>query len=193
MSEDGIGTAQNPYTAPRASLSTEENTDGIVLASRGRRLAAVLLDGLIFVLIFLVVAILVIASVPNGREELARIITAYMEAETDYFQLQLLNPWIYVEIVFYLVAYFIINGYYLATRGQSLGKMILDIRIVDADTHQVVPLTRIIFLRYFIFDTASFINLFLGLIVEIVDMFSIFRRDRRMIHDLVANTVVIKV
>ncbi len=190
---DKLDTTQNPYTAPRASLDSDD-TDKVVLATRGRRLGAVLLDSLILVLACFIVTVPIVLLFPGGTDALDKFITEnYIEANPDLLGLGLLNPVVYVEIFVTIVVYFGVNGYFLATRGQSLGKMILRIKIVDADTHQVVPLTKIIAMRYFIFDAINLLNVVLAMIVSLVDIFSIFRRDRRMIHDLTANTVVIKV
>lgn len=47
-----------------------------------------------------------------------------------------------------LLAFLIPNGYLLATRGQSIGKLLAKIRIVDTETDELLPFVRVYFYRY---------------------------------------------
>lgn len=69
--------------------------------------------------------------------------------------------------------------------GQTLGKKIWGIVIVDKDSLQNAGFIRNTFTR-------GFINAFgITLIVPLIDILWIFKKERRCLHDLIAGTVVI--
>ena len=86
------------------------------------------------------------------------------------------------------IAIFVVQMVLLATRGQTIGKIITKIRIVDADTGEHPGGWRIIMLR----NIAHIILLF-TIFYWPIDSLFIFRKDRRTIHDLIAQTRVDKV
>jgi uncharacterized RDD family membrane protein YckC len=85
--------------------------------------------------------------------------------------------------------FILLNGYLLATRGQTIGKVLLKIRIVRPSGEAVSP-TRLV-LRY----GAGFVA---GLVMAVVWVYSlidclmIFRKSRRTLHDEIADTIVVK-
>lgn len=188
----------NPYATPSAQLRTDDTIDEVQLASRGKRLLAIILDSIILgisVFVFIILISVIVVSISgNEAEPLFDRLLEYAFAPTETFVwTNLLNVFAYLQVLIPLSIYFLVNGYLLATRGQSIGKLLLRIAIVDNDTHEVPPLSRIFLRRYLIIDAILIVNIFLSMIVELVDLLSIFRRDRRMIHDMLANTVVIEV
>ena len=82
------------------------------------------------------------------------------------------------------------NSYLMTTAGQTIGKRMLGIRVVDAATAQLPPLGRQLGLRY---GTMWFISLvpLVGTVVGLVDVLMIFRGDKRCIHDHLAGTKVV--
>lgn len=86
------------------------------------------------------------------------------------------------------IAIFIVQTILLATRGQTIGKIVMKIRIVDADTGEHPGGWRIIMLR-----VIAHTILILTIIYLPIDSLFIFRKDRRTIHDLIAQTRVDKV
>lgn len=81
-----------------------------------------------------------------------------------------------------------VNIYLLATRGQSIGKLVMKIRIV-ADDGTPAGIFTLLVLRLFIPQVfSSLCGLF-----ALVDNLAIFREDSRCIHDHIANTIVVKV
>lgn len=187
----------NPYATPTAQLRTSDDTDELQPAGRGKRLVAVILDGIIlnFILYFVYMGIIFLMFDPQSEDleqsmqQFEQIIPFYV----DIFSINLLNGFAYLIIIVPLAVWLLINGYFLAKTGQTIGKMILNISIRDNDTLEVPPLSKIFLRRYLIFDAVQLINFPLSIIVNIIDTLSIFRRDKRMIHDLVANTVVVQV
>lgn len=108
-----------------------------------------------------------------------------------------MNPWLVEQAVAILgtlaglVVYVAVNGYFLAHRGQSLGKMIVKTRIASEETGEVLPLERLILLRYLPLYAVSSI-LIVGSIVSLADSLAIFRGNRKCLHDEIAGTKVIK-
>jgi uncharacterized RDD family membrane protein YckC len=83
-----------------------------------------------------------------------------------------------------------VNGYQLWYFGQTLGKKMMKIAIVDQND-KVPAFAKLIGLRYVPFQLAGAIP---GLaLVSIVDILMIFRSDRRCLHDILAGTRVIDV
>jgi len=89
-----------------------------------------------------------------------------------------------------LVFFVGINSYFWATRGQSLGKMALGIRIVQIDGPQATW-GRIVGLRILPMQLLSWIP-YIGGLISLVDVLFIFRANRRCIHDEIARTKVIR-
>lgn len=103
-----------------------------------------------------------------------------------------LTPVISGPIVFFIVlllisAYFAIQMYYLTTRGQSLGKMALGIRIANKVTGDSQGFIQNVFLREVLNSLLCMIPLYF-----LVDCAFILQDDRRCIHDHIAGTVVVK-
>lgn len=85
-----------------------------------------------------------------------------------------------------VLVFFALNGYLLLRHGQTLGKRLLNIAIVDLN-NQPVTVLNLVLNRYLI-QLAMIIIPFLNPIDYLI-MF--FRRDRRCLHDLIAKTKVI--
>ncbi len=89
----------------------------------------------------------------------------------------------------YVIAMLAVQAYFLAKSGQSLGKKITNIKIVDAETGENVKLPRIFLLRSVIF---VFLNLIFMPFVTIIDHVFAFSKNRQTLHDKLAKTKVIK-
>jgi uncharacterized RDD family membrane protein YckC len=141
------------------------------LASRASRLGARLLDGLIGLVILLPIMVL-----------------------TGYFQRAMNNQVDIVEIALYTVGgfvlYVLLHGYFLATRGQTIGKMMVGVRIVDYESSTLVPLIKLLGLRDLPIMFVAVIPC-IGPIVSLVDILYIFGAEQRCVHDLLAGTKVV--
>lgn len=94
--------------------------------------------------------------------------------------------WYAIDIVVYLA----INGYTLAKRGQSIGKLVVEIRIVDANTNQLIPLSKLMLFRDYLIRILVGLPL-IGGMIGFADILLIFTTNRRCMHDYLANTKVI--
>jgi len=164
MSNDD--TTLNPYQAPASAgeVAVEPAADQ-VLAGRGRRLGAHLLDSL---LVFLAL----LPALPAMLEQDDSISTA--------------------GLIFMGVAVLVMLGLqlkYLYENGQSIGKRIVGIRIVRLDGSRC-SLGRILFMRNLVIMVIAYIPV-VGNLVNFADPLFIFREDRRCLHDLIADTKVV--
>lgn len=95
-----------------------------------------------------------------------------------------------LHTVVWLAIYMLLHGYLLATRGQSIGKMLLRVRIVDYDTGALLPLSKLVGLRLVPVWIVSLIP-YVGGILSLIDVLFIFGSERRCVHDLIAGTRVV--
>jgi uncharacterized RDD family membrane protein YckC len=160
------------FAPPRAAVADlPEAVDGLVLASRGSRLLAMLID------------IVVLVAVTLALDWLTPW-QPWADADESLWSPQFIDTFWDTAI---LLA---VNGYLLATRGQTIGKLVVRIRIVRPDG-AAVSAWRVLGLRY---GVLSLINVIpaLGLLFALVDSLCIFRASRRCLHDDIADTVVIR-
>jgi uncharacterized RDD family membrane protein YckC len=90
----------------------------------------------------------------------------------------------------YLGVLAVLQGILIATRSQSVGKILLGLRIVRTDGSQA-NFAQAFVIRSAVPTAIEYIP-FLGFLFWIVDTCFIFRADRRCLHDLMAGTKVIK-
>ena len=93
-------------------------------------------------------------------------------------------------------AYLLVNGWLLAARGQTLGKLITGIAIHDVTTNAPAPLWRLVCLRALFFPLL-YLPLLFGMVgvlalLPLLDIAFALRGDRRALHDLAAGTCVVR-
>jgi uncharacterized RDD family membrane protein YckC len=97
--------------------------------------------------------------------------------------LKMFMYWIFIQTLYFSLTPAILGN------GQTLGKLITGIGVVDLKTLEEISPTRLIFREFVcrgLVETAL-------IIPAIVSVFiSFFRKDSRSLHDLMAKTVVIK-
>lgn len=164
MSED------NPYEAPKSIVADKPQPGE--LAGRGQRFGAALIDGIIGIGLSLPV------MWGLGTWE-------YMKQGAIPMSV------VVMSFVLGLVMFLAAHGYFLKTYGQTIGKKVLAIRIVDLE-NRVPEFWKLVGLRYLPIMVVSSIPAIGGLLV-IVDVLFIFRSDRRCVHDMMAGTRVVRV
>ena len=83
-----------------------------------------------------------------------------------------------------------VNAVLLHRDGQTLGKKMLGIKIVRSDGDRA-GLGRIVGLRILPVRLLGVIP-YLGLLISLIDVLMIFGAERRCIHDMIADTIVIQ-
>ena len=164
----------NPYAPPQAAV--EDIVDpaaGILLADRGTRLGASILDGLIFgLMVYLpLVGGIAFAAGPNAVAG---------DPPQMSFGLGLT-----VGLIGFAV-WAAINIKLMRANGQSIGKKACGIKVIRPDG-SAASLSRLIWLR-------NVLNALIGLIplYGIIDALFIFGEARRCLHDHIADTIVVK-
>lgn len=89
------------------------------------------------------------------------------------------------------IALLVIQVWMLTTRGQTMGKRIMSVRIVKYPDYSNPGFVHAVLLRAIVNGAIGAIPV-VGGIYTLVDILFIFREDRRCIHDLIAGTVVVK-
>jgi uncharacterized RDD family membrane protein YckC len=164
--------APQRYAPPSAEVADVASAGAGDLAGRGLRLAGALIDGVILLALFWVVSLITPWNVFSPAMANAGFIAV--------LGMQVLG----------LVVFALVNGRLLATRGQTVGKALLGMRITQPDG-STATLVRLLGLRYgvgYLITAVPFVGMFFWL----VDSLFIFRADRRCLHDLIAGTAVVK-
>ena len=141
------------------------------LASPWARLAAIIID------------ILVSTIVVGATAILASLALSYELDDT---------PLIILVIVASL-AVAIVQWYLLGTRGQTIGKIAVGVRIVDVRSGTHPGWARLILLRNILNSILVVSIPLVGWLYLLVDSLFIFRDDHRTVHDLYSGTHVVMV
>ncbi|MCW8880139.1 MAG: RDD family protein [Kangiellaceae bacterium] len=170
----------NPYEAPQSRVAESVTTEQ-VLASRWERLGAAIVDtilALAMVLPFMVVAF------SNGDD------SQWLEQYNWLFEENL--PGIVVTTLYTFGAFLLLHGVLLARNGQTIGKKIVGIKVVDYQTGKLLSFNKIVGLRYFPLWVVQSIPLVGGLL-SLINVLAIFGAEKRCVHDLIAGTKVVNV
>lgn len=126
----------------------------------------------------------------------------------DYQKENILQSGISVALT---IAYYVVFQY--MNKGQTIGKKLLKIQVVDKDTNKPISIIKgllrtfiilsilsgtlnILFLYIFNSNkyiiSYSVILMIEAIFVLISTMFVLYRKDRRGLHDMISNTIVVK-
>jgi uncharacterized RDD family membrane protein YckC len=154
----------NPYAAPGADLDAGVAGDTQVAAGRGTRLGASILDGVVLMAVPGIIMVVAGAGAgPHADPNPIGVIVAAL---------------IFLGMAVYQL-------WSLATRGQTLGKKWLGIKVVKLDGSPVTFGSAVVM--------RALVPGLLGIVpgFGLIDILFIFRDDRRCIHDLIASTRVV--
>ena len=154
-----------------AEISPDEEREKY-LASRSIRLGAWLVD----------VFIVIISSMPV-------FMLVYIAAGILGFAILSPSEEFALGTITVFSTYALLNGYFLVKRGQTLGKMLLRIRIVDAESKEIVSFWRVFVLRWLVWILIALVPILS--VVTLLDPFFIFKKQRRCLHDYLARTIVV--
>ena len=155
------------------NMDQQENQEEAQLASRGKRLAAAIIDIIIFLPLIIIIA-----------SPLGLIDTEVTEEPPPFDLEQTLQLFIIGQVLFLLV-----QGYLLHSRGQTIGKVLLKIQIV-ATNGDMLGLGKLYFVRYFVFSLLAQIPV-IGAVVALANILFIFGKEKKCLHDRLAGTKVI--
>jgi uncharacterized RDD family membrane protein YckC len=143
------------------------------LAGRGRRLVATLIDML------LVPALTVLLIMITGVVEHAEAFRNLM--------------WVLYVFLLAVLSYLVLNGYWLYTRGQTVGKRVMKVAIIETASGERAAFWKLIGIRALFFPLLFVVISPVLAVLPIVDQAFVFGKSRRCVHDLAAGTSVIRV
>ncbi len=167
----------NPYQTPYYTDSPVQGASQPQLAGLGKRFLGAVVDGLAGL----------VAVGPGYAMVIAGAAANPQQNELPVISLVGIGVALIGSIVL-LIA----QIYLLATRSQTVGKYLMKTQIWDVATGQPANFVKTFVLRLLVNGIIGAIPC-VGLIYSITDILFIFREDRRCIHDLIANTVVLDI
>ncbi|CAC9609013.1 hypothetical protein [uncultured Gammaproteobacteria bacterium] len=151
--------------------SLEENIENeLVLASRWSRLWASLLDALIILIIAMP-----IIYFTNGFDNI--------------FKGTIPATYVLFLVVIQIVVFIALNGKLLLNKGQTIGKMVLNIKIVTL-TGELPSVKQHLIKRFGVYFLTSQIP-FIGQFLSMINVLMIFGKKKRCAHDYFAGTMVV--
>jgi len=169
----------NPYSPPSAQLAHSPGSEPAIPAGRGSRLGAVIVDGLILLAVcaplVIVMAVGVESSQARGNTPTTAIVITAIGGS-----LTLLAA----------IGWLVYTIRLVSSNGQTIGKKLLGIKVVRSDG-SAIGLGRIFWLRNAIPALIGAIPL-LGSLFSLADPLMIFGQERRCLHDMIADTLVVQ-
>jgi uncharacterized RDD family membrane protein YckC len=159
----------NPYAPPQAVVQDVVDPQaGIVLADRGARLGAAILDGLLMLPIY----IGLIMAIAGGETSDAAANPALVAGGVFVMFVSSIT-WIWLTVLF------------VRRNGQTIAKKLLGIKVVRSDGSRA-SFGRIFWLR-------NVVNTLIGIVplYGVIDILFVFGDTRRCLHDHIADTIVV--
>ena len=179
--------SENPFAVsalPGESYTSTPETVTDPPAGRLLRLGAAIIDGILIAIINL--------PIQFGLG----IFQAALNGVTPSTDVLLLSNFLGVIVAV------LVNGLMLARCGQSVGKRLLGIQIVDYKTGTLLPMLKVFWIRFYYLLPFAFIAVFLPLaaqqavnifvgIIGLIDTLLIFGAEQRCLHDVLAGSKVV--
>lgn len=188
---------QPSITALRAEVR-QDQVIRLEMASLGQRFAAKLIDfALIIVPLWVVLTMVFDQAFVEETQKLQNDPTAMvnaMQKRAEKLQASGGMKLPLASLVFDMAL--IVNVVLLTLRGQTIGKLCLGIQVVRFPDGARAGFIKALLLRAILFTILVFTSLIyfggMGWALLMADYLMIFRKDRRCLHDLVADTLVTK-
>lgn len=177
-----------PREDARQDNSVEQET-----ATRGQRLAAWFIDVMMVMIPSLIMlATLMDEAFTNELRSLQQDPQAAMQALQRQIDKVIAsgNPTL-LALNWFMNILMIANVVMLTVRGQTVGKLLIGIHIVRFSDGARAGFLKAVLLRGMLFGILAFLPV-VGPFLLISDSLMIFRKDRRCLHDLVADTKVVR-
>lgn len=182
-----------PGIEPTNPLAVDEAVAApprVVLAERGTRLAAFLLDAAPALIAGLGIGIAAMLTMPflfsRASAGYAPFIQADMSTDRDMSRAVAVALAISAVV---LVAWCVWNCMLVHRQGQTWGKQVMGIRIVRTDGRRM-SFARFFWLRNVAYGACCLVPV-IGWLLRLVDKLLIFRPSRRCLHDMMADTIVV--
>ena len=175
------------FSTPAAGPAAATYAVGPELAGRGTRLGAAVIDRLLATLVAL-------PGIALMGPAFVQLMLAGLRGEQP--DLESLNAGSFILGVLLagcgVLGLLVVQVWMLSTRGQSIGKRILGIRIVKFADNSNPGFLHAWLLRNFVPGLIGVVP-YVGFLFVVVDLAFIFGESRRCVHDYIAGTKVVKV
>lgn len=186
----------NKPNANKLASSTDKVIGNVVLAPIMSRVLATAINALLYLLaIFPLVLALTKMDVDYSKfQDIQNMDAAYQYSMTLMESLPSSTLMMSQVMVFGLFALQLV---FITLRGQSLGKLITGIRVVDQTTHRIPSFIKLIGMRtlllFIIYNLLFSFTSFLGFVVVVVHYYMASKSPENIgWHDKLANTLVVK-
>jgi uncharacterized RDD family membrane protein YckC len=170
-----------PSSVTDLSSTPEIPSSSQPLAGLGERFGAALIDGLLETLCWIPTSLAMMQAiqqqVASGSPNISELMAAMNGSA--------------MKSVPYLVGLMGVQGVLLTVRSQSVGKILLGLRIVRYRTGEPAGFLRAFLLRGFVPGALGWIPL-LGKLFWLIDVCFIFGDEHRCVHDYIGGTSVVK-
>ena len=163
----------NPYSPPKSELSelTAPGLERLELANRRDRFVAAFVDGMVYFFTAPVALYPGLLPIPHTSGHIVR----------DF-------P---IMVTIFVILNIVLHIPFLLLNGQTIGKKLVGIKMIRSDGTKL-SLGRWLALRTLPVWALMFIPQF-GWPLLIIDQLTIFRADLKCLHDLAADTIVVKI
>jgi uncharacterized RDD family membrane protein YckC len=177
----------NSYAPPKSVVADiPDSGDEAQKASRGSRLGASIIDGLIFGVPFGPSYAMAVPAVLSHARAVGPGKTA---PYSIWVGMAGTGGWFYFGILVGLCT-LTLTALFVHRNGQTIGKKLLGIKVVRADGSRAT-LARIFWLRYVVNTLLTLVPI-AGALYGLVDVLMIFGNALRCCHDYIADTIVIR-
>ena len=189
-----------PKTQSKSALSTSETiisgNPPVVLAPIMSRILALAINGLLYLLSVLPL-LLALSKLNIDMEKFQNFNDFDAAYEYTVSLMQSIPDATIMASQLMMFGLFAVQLLLIVTRGQSLGKMMTGIRVVDHTTHQIPPLGRLLGLRtlllLLIYNLVFSVTSYLGFAVIAAHYFLVAKSPENVgWHDKIAKTLVVK-
>ena len=182
--------SENPYASSATPLTQgSKHPPEIVLASRFKRLVARIVDALIEGLVFWICGFLIPGMRDTRTETMENAIPILENSELEPWLAFILPIFSIESLAFWVLTImitFVCQAYLLARYGQTIGKRMLKIMIVNEHGYRKPTLNRSFFVRecgIYLLEWVPFL--------PFLDLLWIFGESRKCLHDHWSRTIVI--
>lgn len=182
-----------PNKSLEKSIKISKDANNAQLASLGSRFVAKILDLLLWIPAVVIPSFFLnesqIIQLVEIQKKMQNATTSdqVLQLQEQFFSLVPDQAWLAMAV--YILVMLAVQAVLLTKTGQSLGKRIAKIQIVDASTGQPVNLMRAFTLRSLIFIT---LNIIITPVISLIDFLFGIGPKRQTLHDKLSKTKVIK-
>ena len=177
---------ENPYAATSTPLDRKsDNANGVILASRFKRFVARFIDDLLSVTL-VVICLLLFVGVNRTMDILLGPSSEQFAVDPMIFLFNV-TPSTITSLAVSVAMTFLLQGYLLHHYGQTIGKRLLRLKIVDSKSGTKPPLMTTFVIRECGMSVLGFSTLLMS-----INVLWIFGPPRKCIHDYWSNTKVVK-